>query len=78
LRESVDHEQRVATPTCQGKSYGKRQECRQASEEEGIGCQEGRLAEENASKEEGYVSQEGRTCEEGGDGTKSSAGEEES
>jgi hypothetical protein len=36
-----------------GKAYGKSQECRQAREEESIGCQEGRLAEENASEEEG-------------------------
>jgi hypothetical protein len=56
LRKSVDHEQRAVTPTRQGKSYGKRQEPRQASEEEGIGCQEGWFAEENASEEEGSVS----------------------
>ena len=78
LRKSVDHEQRALTPTCQGKSYGKRQERRQASEEEGIGCQESRFPEENASVEEGSVSQEDRTCEEGWDGTKSSTSEEES
>jgi hypothetical protein len=56
LRKSADHEQRALTPTCQGKLYGKRQERRQASEEESIGCQEGRLAEEDASEEEGCAS----------------------
>jgi len=53
LRKSVDHEQRVVTPTCQGKRYGKREECRQACEEEKIRRQEGRTSAESASEEEG-------------------------
>jgi hypothetical protein len=38
LRKSVDHEQRAATQTCQGKPYGKLEECREAGEEEKIRC----------------------------------------
>jgi hypothetical protein len=65
LRESVDHEQRIATSICQGKPYGKLQECREASEEEEVRCQEGRFAEEDASEEEGCANQESRLSEEG-------------
>jgi hypothetical protein len=56
LRESVDREQRAATPTCRGKPDGEFQECREASEEEKVRCQEGAFAEENASEEEGCAS----------------------
>ena len=56
LRESVDHEQRAATQTCQGKPYGKLEECCEAGEEEKIRCQEGWLAEEDASEEESCAS----------------------
>jgi hypothetical protein len=56
LRESVDREQRVVTPTCQGKSYGKRQECREASEEKKVRCQEGKTGAESVSEEEGCAS----------------------
>jgi hypothetical protein len=56
LRESVDHEQRAATQPCQGKPYGKLEECREAGEEGKIRCEEGTFAEENPSEEEGSVS----------------------
>jgi hypothetical protein len=66
LRESVNHEQRVETTTYQGKSYAKRQECRQASEEESRASKESRTSEEaSASEEEGGTGKEGRTSEKG-------------
>jgi hypothetical protein len=56
LRESVDHEQRAATQTCQGQPYGKLEECREAGEEEKICCQEGKTSAESACEEEGCAS----------------------
>jgi hypothetical protein len=78
LRESVNHEQRVETPTDQGDPYAKREECPQASEEESRACQEGRTGEENSASEEESCGEESRTSEEDRDSEESTASEEES
>jgi hypothetical protein len=78
LRESVNHEQRVETPTDQGDPYAKREECPQASEEESRACQEGRTGEENSASEEESCGEESRTSEEDRDSEESTTSEEES